>query len=294
VGVTGLMKRVLLVFVDGLGLGAPDDAVNPLARPETAGLRRLLAGEAHPIDACLGVAGAPQSATGQAALLTGVNAPRLLGRHCEGFPGPTLTALLQRENILRRVYAAGRQAAFANAYYADDRETVARRSLRSATTVSALTVPDGIRCRPMLERNRAVFHDVTRAGLRDRGYTGPLITPAEGAAHLAAIALQHDLTLFEYFETDRAGHRGRMDDALHTLGILDGLLGGLVREARGGAFLLLLTSDHGNIEDLGVRGHTHNPVPFLAVGPGRETVCARVTCLTDIAPAILAYLGCAV
>jgi 2,3-bisphosphoglycerate-independent phosphoglycerate mutase len=287
------MNRVLLVFVDGLGFGSRDAVVNPLARPETASFSRLLAAEAQPIDACLGVPGAPQSATGQTALLTGVNAPHLMGRHIEGFPGPTLTALLERENLLRRAHAAGGRAAFANAYDADATETVARRSLRSATTVSALTVPDGIRCRPMLERNAAVFHDVTRAGLRDRGYTGPLITPAEGAAHLAAIALRHDLTLFEYFETDRAGHRGRMEEAVRVLGILDGVLAGLVRQARGGAFLLLLTSDHGNIEDLGVRGHTRNPVPFLAVGPGSEAMRERVHALTDIAPAVLAHLACA-
>jgi hypothetical protein len=40
------------------------------------------------LDASLCVPGLPQSATGQAALLTGLNAPELMGRHIEGFPPP--------------------------------------------------------------------------------------------------------------------------------------------------------------------------------------------------------------
>jgi bisphosphoglycerate-independent phosphoglycerate mutase (AlkP superfamily) len=53
---------------------------------------------------------------------------------------------------------------------------------------------------------------------------------------------------------------------------------------------VLLTSDHGNVEDLSTRNHTLNPVPTLAWGPARERVARRVRTLADITPAILEIL----
>ncbi|HEY6098635.1 MAG TPA: peptidase, partial [Anaeromyxobacter sp.] len=76
---------VLFVFVDGVGAGAPDPDRNPLARGEFL-LSRFEDGSGAPLpaggravlaDATLGVPGRPQSATGQTAILTGENAPRL-------------------------------------------------------------------------------------------------------------------------------------------------------------------------------------------------------------------------
>ena len=99
---------VIMVFLDGVGLGRDDPATNPLARPDTVpGLERLtlhrLVARDFPwigescggvaVDATLGIPGLPQSATGQAALLTSVNASALLGRHQNGFPGVRLRQL---------------------------------------------------------------------------------------------------------------------------------------------------------------------------------------------------------
>jgi bisphosphoglycerate-independent phosphoglycerate mutase (AlkP superfamily) len=52
--------------------------------------------------------------------------------------------------------------------------------------------------------------------------------------------------------------------------------------------LILLTSDHGNMEDLSVRKHTANPVPALVIGApeARRKFTAGMTDLTHIAPAI--------
>src|SRR5512145_901748 len=95
-------RRIVLFFIDGLGWGPADDVANPtqtyggdlfrLPDPPADGQpRRLASGAwARPIDACLGVDGLPQSATGQTTMLTGVNAAAALGRHKEGFPGPRL------------------------------------------------------------------------------------------------------------------------------------------------------------------------------------------------------------
>ena len=53
---------------------------------------------------------------------------------------------------------------------------------------------------------------------------------------------------------------------------------------------VILTSDHGNIEDLSIRNHTLNQVPTLAWGAGREHVRARVRSLADITPVIIELL----
>ena len=77
--------KILFIFVDGLGIGSSDPEVNPLYDPRFPFLNNMLS-QARPLDACLSVAGLPQSATGQAALFTGVNAAKEMGRHIEGFP----------------------------------------------------------------------------------------------------------------------------------------------------------------------------------------------------------------
>ncbi|MBI3975273.1 MAG: metalloenzyme, partial [Armatimonadetes bacterium] len=90
---------VLLLFLDGVGLGEEDPQHNPWVRAPTPALRALLgrplAGQERierdgvlliPTDATLGVPGLPQSATGQTALLTGLNAPALIGRHVTAYP----------------------------------------------------------------------------------------------------------------------------------------------------------------------------------------------------------------
>ena len=53
---------------------------------------------------------------------------------------------------------------------------------------------------------------------------------------------------------------------------------------------VILTSDHGNIEDLSVRNHTLNPVPTIVWGRHREHIAPRIRSLTDITPAIVDVL----
>ena len=55
--------------------------------------------------------------------------------------------------------------------------------------------------------------------------------------------------------------------------------------------LLLITSDHGNLEDLYTRRHTANPVPLLLVGNKKlRRHFDGVTDLSGVAPAILKIL----
>jgi hypothetical protein len=284
-------RRAILVFVDGLGLGERNPAVNPLCRGDCPRLLTFLEQDAKPLDAGLGVPGLPQSATGQATLLTGLNAARLEGRHVEGFPGPRLKDLVRDHNIFRRLLARGQTATFANAYFTSDLETVLAFRHQSVTTVATLSAFGAVRNRACLEMDKAVYHDLTRACLRPRGYDGPLIQPREAAAHLLAIGRQHAFTLFEYFQTDRAGHRNEAPFTRSVLTELDEFIGSLLDQAPVEGLLLVLTSDHGNLEDCRTRAHTANPVPFAAAGPGATQLRAAAHSLTDVTPALLDYLA---
>ena len=53
---------------------------------------------------------------------------------------------------------------------------------------------------------------------------------------------------------------------------------------------LVITSDHGNVEDLSHRHHTLNPVPTLVIGAARAAFGQGLSDLTHFAPAILSYL----
>lgn len=281
---------MIFLLVDGLGLGPDDPSVNPVHRADCPTLRRLLR-ESVPLDASMGVPGTPQSATGQTALLTGVNAARAIGRHVEGFPGPSLQAIIRRHNILRRIRQMGLRGTFANAYFVDRSAEAATRIPQSVTTVSTLSALRRVRTRRDLERDRAVYQDITRAALVPRGYTGELITPEAAAAHLVRIASRHAFTLFEYFQTDRMGHKGGADEAEAVLGVLDRFVAAtLALMPTRGNWLFLMTSDHGNIEDARVRHHTVNPVPLVTAGPGAGSFPKGLTRIEEIAPAVLRFL----
>jgi len=51
---------------------------------------------------------------------------------------------------------------------------------------------------------------------------------------------------------------------------------------------VLLTSDHGNLEDATTRRHTTNPVPLIVWGDGARETAAAVTRLDQVTPAIVA------
>lgn len=276
--------RVLYVFVDGVG-HAPAGEMNPICPEVCPTLFRLMQG-AVLLDACLGVPGLPQSATGQATLYTGVNASQVMGRHKEGFPGPTLCRLLQEDNLFMALRRRGLRVCFADAYFADMPDELEARRFKSVTTIMALTVPETLRFQRDLLAGRAVVHDLTRAALVPKGYMGPLITPEEAAEQLLSIVAENDFTLFEYFLTDIAGHSQNRARAEAVLRSLDACLTRLV-EGRDADTLLVITSDHGNIEDLGTRGHTLNPVPLIAMGPHAEEIRAGATSLTDVMPRLL-------
>ena len=280
------MKAVFL-FIDGVGMRAPaaDNAVNAEVCPT---LWRLFERHAKPIDACLGVEGIPQSATGQGTMFTGVNCAKAMGRHCEGFPGPALRKIVENDNLFLQLKRRDRKIRFADAYLIDSVDELAARRFKSVTTVMALTVPESVSTADDLADGRAVMQDLTRETIQDRYPNIPVIQPQRAAEHLFSIALENDLTLFEFFQSDVAGHSMDYARACAVLRVYDRFLAALVRFAEAAEITLMLTSDHGNIEMMEERGHTRNPVPFVAFGPGEATIRDRVSSLVDVTPSILA------
>lgn len=258
--------RVVLIFVDGLGVGdgGPDDPTRTYGGTLFDWSRTPAAWK--PVDAALGVPGIPQSATGQTSLLTGVNAQHVLGAHATGFPGPTLRDVLREHSLLKTLTDRGLRATFLNAFRPLFWElSEEQRWHMSATTVANLAADLPFATLDDLRAERSVYQDFTNRDLRERGFDVPEWTPDHAGAVLARNVGRFDFTLYEYFLTDKAGHS-------QDRGLCEGILAGLdafvtayLADVPDGT-LTLLSSDHGNIEDLSTRSHTRNPVPLMAWG----------------------------
>jgi len=300
-------RRILFFFIDGLGIGPDDAAVNPflVARlPHLASLVPLdmaawRAGvhseraSLVPLDATLGVPGLPQSATGQTALFTGVNAAALIGRHKEGRPNKVLKSVLYKHGLIPVLNRAGRRATFANAYTAAViPRYLAGTAPMSCTSTMAYYGEGEFRTSGDANRGKAVFFDLTGRWPRRRsGEAIRLITPRAAGETLARIAAGYDFTLYEYFLTDFAGHRRNRKRAFRYLEDIDAAVGGVLNSFDTASGLVLLTSDHGNVEDLSVRTHTRNPVPLLAVGYKHREFAAACRSIQDVAGACLRLLN---
>jgi hypothetical protein len=287
---------ILFVFVDGLGL-APPGPSNPLSRliggplaplggslPLEDGFRLLCA------DACLGVPGVPQSATGGTSLFTGVNAPVRVGEHLQGLPTRALREIIARHGLLRRARERGARVDFANAYTPAYFARGANRR-RSVTTVMMESAGLPLKRLGDLLRGDAVYRDFTNRLLVEQGFEAELLTPEEGGCRLGRLARRRDLLVYEHFQTDHAGHRGTMEDALRVVDELNRFLKAALEELDPERDGFVLSSDHGNIEDMSHSGHTTHPVPILLWGrvaaqwPMEENLT-----LCGVTPAVLSLI----
>jgi 2,3-bisphosphoglycerate-independent phosphoglycerate mutase len=301
------MTRLLMLFLDGVGLGADDSERNPFAVARMPVLidlldgRRLLAcstpfiGEQATllsVDACLNVDGLPQSATGQASLLTGRNVPAEIGYHYGPKPNRVIRDILAEENVFSTVRRAGGNAALLNAYPPRYFETIrSGRRLYSAIPFALTAAGFELMTDDDLRQGGALSADFTGAGwvAQPDFPPAPVYSPAEAGELLAAISRSYALSWFDYWPTDYAGHRASFEEALELLATVDGVLGGLLSTWEKRTDLIVITSDHGNLEDLSVRGHTRNPVPALLIGPAdlRSQFSANLHDLTDFSDAII-------
>ncbi len=298
--------RILFIFLDGVGLGIDDPDVNPFARAEMPvlcsllGGQRLLASSAPyqgmhatllALDAGLGVPGLPQSATGQAVLLTGSNIPLQIGEHYGPKPNPAVAKYLLNGNLFSQLSKAGKSAALLNAYPPRYFHGVdSGKSLYSSIPLAVTSAGLNLFTKDDLYAGQALSADFTGAGWR--GMLGfpdaPVLTPYAAGQKLAQLSHKYDFSLFEYWASDYAGHKQDMKSALDQLTKFDSVLAGLLESWNDNEDLILLTSDHGNMEDLSTRRHTQAKVPGLLVGAPdlRAAFASGLHDLTGIAPAI--------
>lgn len=306
--------RVLMLFLDGVGLGEPDASINPFFAAHLPVLRSLLGGQLPslrtpaistksatllPLDATLGVGGLPQSGTGQTALFTGVNAAELIGKHFGPHPYSSLWPVIQEKNIFKRILALGVRPCFANAFPQKFFDYVSRHRTRMTVTTLSCTM-SGV---PLLKaedlrQGLGVSADITSAGWKDLGYPDmPVVETSEAGRRLVELSSQYEFVLFEYWKTDHAGHSGRVAEAIEVLERLDGMLAGIIEALDSSSTLLFMTSDHGNVEDISVKTHTRNPVPAILFGRGHDTFADTLhrtprngADLTRVMPALMEHI----
>ena len=289
---------MIFIFLDGVGIGSKDRASNPFFADRFPTWERLSGGSAPylrnarrstdhstvtPINATLGVSGYPQSGTGQTTILTGVNASKQIGKHFGPYPYSTLRPILKEQNMFLSLHRKAVTSSFANAYpqrYFDylEKHPIVMGSNALAWKLSGFR----LRNHEDLRNGEAVSADITNERWPDMGYPNILrISPQEAGARLTELSRKYQFVFYEYYLTDKAGHHQSMSEAVRALKDVDGLLEGLVESADLKSTLVLITSDHGNIEDLSVRTHTRNPVPLLAVGNGHQSAM-KLKSLVDI------------
>jgi 2,3-bisphosphoglycerate-independent phosphoglycerate mutase len=319
--------KLLFLFLDGVGLGKNDPIQNPFANANLPNLNHLLEEKRLvesslpnaqptsdptssydksilitqrvtlvPLDPCLGVAGIPQSATGQATLLTGINVPGELGYHYGPKPSPAVAEFILRGNLFKSLKLGGCNTGLLNAYPPAYFSAIdSGRRLYSAIPLAAIHAGMKLKTKADLFAGDAISADFTGQGWRDHLgiLDAPVLTPCQAGDRLANIAMSYDFSFFEYWLSDFAGHKQDMISACSLLETFDQVLGGLVDKWIDNEGLILITSDHGNIEDLSMRHHTNNSVPALVIGTPhlREIFCSSLHDLTDITPAILRLMS---
>ncbi|WP_257456028.1 alkaline phosphatase family protein [Archangium lipolyticum] len=308
--------RVAVLFIDGVGIGRNEPEQNPLAGRDYLLSRFQDApdaplpegGQCFPVDTTFGVAGRPQSASNQTAILTGQPAPTLIGRHVLGYPDKPLRDILSQHSIIKRLVTAGRSATFANSYpvaYLDALKLhrrpstsgpeftlppAALRRLKASATTLAFTAGDiALRTFEDAQAGHGLTHDITGERARAKGMTAvPQRTPAEAAEVFWRVAGEVDFTFFEHYLADEAGHARDFAAAREALDTFDAFARAVI-STRPPDARVLVCSDHGNVEDLTTRSHTLNPVPVLYFGPPAPGLKALAT-VADVGRTVLRWL----
>ncbi|NJD01391.1 MAG: peptidase [Ruminiclostridium sp.] len=287
---------MIFLFIDGLGLGERDIGRNPVYAADTPNLDYIFSKyDVIAADASLGVPGLPQSATGQTAIVTGVNAPMLLGRHLNAQPSGMLKNLINEDNIFKRLVQAGFKVTNANVYrqeYLDKMNDPAERRYKPSVS-SVMTMSAGLPFRMVddYRNGKGIYHDITGRIIAESGYDAEIITPGEAAYRLYSISRENDFTFFEHFLTDIIGHKMDMGLAIKDIELLDAFIGGILKLADPQKDIIFITSDHGNIEDISVKTHTMNKVPVIIIGGNNKSRTVRIRSLLDIMPAVLEIFG---
>jgi hypothetical protein len=304
--------HVLIFFMDGVGMGSADPETNPFVRASLPVLEDLLiknwylnedsggSGRVSTTRASLvatdpnmGISGRPQSATGQATLLTGRNIPMLVGEHYGPKPNTPVANLVKEDNLFKEVIASGGTAALITPYpkpYFDHINS--GRRLLSSVPLAATSAGLDLMTAEDLRAGRAVSPGFTGKGWHEHlGYLDiPILTLNEAGEQIAEIAQTYNFSFFEHWPSDRSGHRGSIESAVEHLEFIDEVLGGLLENWNDENDLLIITSDHGNIEEKNHRQHSNNAVPTILVGRNHQEYAREIANLSDIATVVRQFL----
>lgn len=287
------------LFVDGIGVGERNQ-LNPLSNKDlqsfsfftnSAGLDTLSKERVEDkilfkkIDANLDIEGLPQSGTGQTTLFTGENASKVIGKHFGPYPHSGIKPLLKEKSLFHKTIDIGKKPHFINAYPEIFFKKSSKRDRWSCTTLMAKSA--GLRLNRVEDvvNGHAVTAEITQSVWRSRlNLDVPEIDPAEASKRVLNSLNKYDLVLYEYYLTDKAGHEQNREMADQVLRTLDQFIFGIINGLRPDD-TLVITSDHGNLEDLSVKTHTRNPVPLFVMGD--VDAFQSVRSIQDVTPVIL-------
>jgi len=281
--------KLLFIFLDGVGKGEKT-AYNPFFyyHPKSYDIF-LKKGIVRFLDATLKVPGFPQSATGQVTIYSGINAAKEVGFHINGQITPSLKRIIDKKNIFKTLKQNGFKVDFANVY----RDEYLQKLLNdkdfkmSVTSYMALTSEVRLKTIDYLLKGEGVYCDITNEILIENGYDVPLFSPEKAAENLLNVLKKSHFVLFEHFKTDLIGHSCDMEKAIELVKILDEFVLYTLKNLSSDE-CLIITSDHGNIENLSVKTHTYNSVPFLAYGK-RQGIFKGIASIEQVYEYILRY-----
>ena len=299
------MNPVLMIFIDGVGIGEQDYEFNPFFKYGFKIFNMILKETPHkqnqyiekdgmyifPSDARLGVEGLPQSGTGQVSIFCGMNAPKFVGKHFGPFPYSTTIPILKEQNIFKTYKDMGRSAYFVNAYPKVFFDYLKSGKTRLSTTSLCCRLT-GMKLNSVTElrQSKALTAEITNERWnRKLKYQLKVISPETAARRLLRIAGKHDFTLYEFFHTDHLGH-GRITEEFESIyNNLDRFLFTILSELNKDEITLVVCSDHGNFEDLSVKTHTMNPALTITAGKKARELAESIKDLTEIKPSIIKY-----
>ena len=108
---------------------------------------------------------------------------------------------------------------------------------------------------------------------------------------------RYDFVIVNYANPDMVGHTGVWDATIAAVEYVDSCLARVVGALTAAGGVLLVTGDHGNVEEMrDERGnpqtkHTTSPVPLVLIGNGYERARLENGILADVAPTICDLMG---
>ena len=294
----------LFLFIDGIGIGENND-LNPFSTIELPGFNSLLNQQRltntlnqinndrivfKKIDANLEMSGLPQSGTGQSALFSGENAAKIIGKHFGPYHHSGNKYLLTDESVFIKLQKLGLSPHFINAFPKVFFERSNIRNRWSSCTLMTRSAGLNINSEKEALQGSAITAEILQDFWREKlNIDIPVINYEIAAKRVYNAVKTFDFTLMEYYLTDKAGHEQNLQAATASLERIDGFIQSYLRLMENDD-TFLITSDHCNLEDLSVRTHTRNPIPFITFGKGAGKF-KDVKSLIDVTPAVVRYFS---